>query len=66
MTTAAGMTTFSYDVGDLPSFRTQTANVLRAAAVLRDLVEVPLALELFLADTMRFIPVQFSEPDPAI
>jgi hypothetical protein len=30
------------------------------------LVEVPLALELFFADAVRFIPVQFSEPNPTV
>src|SRR5207244_12944580 len=35
------------------------------AGVLR-LVEVPLALELFLADAVRFIPMDFSEPNPAV
>jgi hypothetical protein len=36
------------------------------AADLRDLVDVPLALELFFADAMSFIPVQLGEPEPAV
>ena len=42
----------------------QTANLGVAVAAFR-LVEVPLALELFLADAVRFIPMDFSEPNPA-
>jgi hypothetical protein len=30
------------------------------------LVEVPLALEFLLADAMRFIPMDFSESNPAV
>jgi hypothetical protein len=48
-----------------PSLRTHTAN-LRAVAGFRRLVEVPLPLELFFADAMRFIPVQFSEPHSTV
>jgi hypothetical protein len=33
---------------------------------LRRLVDVPLALELFFADAVCFIPVQFREPESAV
>ena len=43
----------------------QTANLDTAAADFR-LVEVLLALELFFADAVRFIPMDFSESNPAV
>jgi hypothetical protein len=49
-----------------PSLRMQTTNLLRHAAGLRDLIEVPLAFELFPADAMCFIPVKFSQLNTAI
>jgi hypothetical protein len=42
----------------------QTAN--RRVVDFRRLVEVPLALDLFFADAVRFIPVQFSEANSTI
>jgi hypothetical protein len=60
---AAGRAHSSY--ASYPALSTRTANCRMLPTDLRDLVEVPSALELF-ADAIRFIPVKFRHSNPTI
>lgn len=52
--------------GFVPSLRMQTTNRATSYSALLRLVEVSLPLDFFLADAVRFIPVQFRYVSPAI